>query len=611
MDEKGDKLLFSEFPEISTSAWEEKIITDLKGADYQRKLIWNTDEGIAVKPYYREMDLESLGYLEEFHKLKKAQSTPGGWTICQDIFPGKDPKEGNRRIIIALKGGAQAIRIHLPDTLPELNKMLDILLEGIPLDKTELIFRGYPDTDALYKGLIRLVGIQEVDPSDLKGSLGADPLGKMTATGIPSAGMENMGNLIRVVRKDSPGLKVIDINGALIQNAGGTLAEELAFALAMASDYLDFLTTQGIDPEAAQETMRLNFAVGPQYFLEIAKLRAARILWNQIGEAYGIKSDRRRIGIHASSSEWNMTLYDPYMNMLRGTTEAMSSILGGAGRVSVLPYDYPYGKTTEFSERIARNVQIMLREESYFDRVTNPATGSYYIENLTDALGEKAWDLFCQVESRGGYRKVFESGWIQEQILASRKKKIAQAASGKGKILGTNAFPNFNELILQGANQPEDEGSDHAQWQPLRPFRLSSIFEEVRLETEKSGKRPKVLLLKFGDPAWRSARATFAGNFFASAGYEILDHPPMETVDQAIQAIKQTESDITVLCSSDDAYSAWGPGIAEACRKSSIIVIAGNPAEGKDLFHNAGIEHFIHMKSNLLETLQHFNSILL
>jgi methylmalonyl-CoA mutase len=292
----------------------------------------------------------------------------------------------------------------------------------------------------------------------------------------------------------------------------------------------------------------------------------------------------------------------------------MSSILGGADLVNVLPFDYPNGKGNKFSDRIARNVQIILREEAYFDHVEDPASGSYYIESLTDSLADKAWGLFCEVESMGGFIKAFEAGWIQEKAEASRKKKIDRAASGKGRILGTNAYPNFHELNLQqliAAPRKKEPDAPTSLLTPLRPFRLSSSFEKLRLDTERSAKRPRVLLFKYGNPAWMTARATFAGNFFACAGYEIVDHPPFINVEEGIKFASSGAFDIVVLCSSDDIYGGTAPAVQKALSGLSIVVIAGNPEDNIDELKKAGLAYFINRNSNVLQTLTGFNKLLL
>jgi len=611
MKEELQIQLFADFPEITTAAWEEKIKADLKGADYDKNLVWKSDEGIQVKPYYRQEDIESLPYLDHVGQLRPPGSAPNGWVICQDIYTRGDTVEINQRIKAALKGGSQAIRIHLSKCpIPDI-KMLESMLDGIPSGETEIHFEGCLCADSLFDMLCEFVSSKGVDPAHLRGSLGADPLGKMIRLGVPIGSMENIGKLVQKVNDISAGLRVIEVNGALIQNAGSTLVDELAFGMAMASEYMAVLSEQGIDPTVAQDSLQLSLAAGSNYFMEIAKLRASRILWSKIGEAYGIEASKCKIRIHSTTSQWNMTLYDPYVNMLRGTTEAMSSIIGGADILSVLPFDYPSGDSTLFSDRIARNVQIILREEAYFDRVADPAAGSYYIESLTNSIAEKAWDLFCKVESNGGFRKSFESGWIQEMVLESRDKKIRKVSSGRGRVLGTNAYPNFNETILEILNKMEDAVQMDADLTPLVPFRISYMFEELRLQTEQSGKRPKVLLFKYGNPEWVTARAAFSGNFFACSGYEILDQPAFTSVEEGIDVARESSADLVVLCSSDDAYADLAPRVYDALKDQSIVVVAGYPSDAIDALKKSGIYHFIHMKSNMLETLQEFNSILL
>ncbi|MFO7933649.1 MAG: methylmalonyl-CoA mutase family protein [Bacteroidales bacterium] len=647
MKEQSSGQLFTGFPEISTEQWEEKIRSDLKGADYRKKLIWKTEEGIELKPYYREEDLESLSYLRHAGSLRKKGEAPHSWMVCQDIELKDRPEEANRKLKMALKGGAQSVRILLEDSLQADSEWLDRLLEGISVGETGISFRGSVQADRLYEELLKLAGKKGVPPSYLNGGLGADPLGKMAETGIPVASMENLGSLVKKVMKQSPSLRVISVNGALFQNAGSTLTEELGFALAMANDYMALLTDNGIDPSEAVLRMQLDLTTGTNYFMEIAKLRAARILWARICQGYGIKPNDGKIHIHSTSSLWNMTLYDPHVNILRGTTEAMAAIIGGADKVSVLPFELPAEKSSLFSDRIARNIQIILREEAYFDRVADPASGSYYLENLTHAVADQAWRLFLSVESKGGFPKAFESGMVQETVYSSLQRKKEKAATGRLKLVGTNVYPNFNELVLAGQtsqesrnagteqegreqklNQAEELGrrrqgsgteqtgqvksnNNRPPLEPVRPFRLASIFEEVRLQTERSGKRPKVFLFKYGDPRWMTARANFSGNFFACAGYEILDQPGFKNLQKGIRAARASGADVIVLCSSDDSYAEMAPAVKKALRDKALVVIAGYPENAVEDLREAGIRHFIHVRTNLLESLKEFNKILL
>jgi methylmalonyl-CoA mutase len=612
MTQEGNHPLFRDFPGISTARWEEKIREDLKGVSYET-LFRETDEGIRINPFYRSSDLEGKAYLDHAGSLKSLGSlgdAPNGWTLCQDIFLSGSPEESNAAILSALKGGAGAIRIRLHKTIYRGKEMLSTLFEKVPLDATGVLFQGYLGADLLYENLLEVAKGRGLDPFKMKGSLGADPLGKMVETGIPVASFAALAKMVRKAKKTTPDLRVVDINGALFQNAGSNLVEELAFSLAMANEYLAILTGQGIPASDAIGSMQLSLATGPAYFMEIAKLRAARILWARICKEYGLEPGASRIPIHATTSEWNLTIYDPYVNILRATTAAMSAILGGADLVTVLPYNHPYGYSNLFSDRIARNVQVILRDEAYFGRVTDPAAGSYYIENLTAEMAEKAWGLFLEAEARGGFRKAFEKGWIQEKVVQSRHKKADSIASGKVKLLGTNAYPLFDEMILDQVIPSRDAGIPGQALVPLQPFRMASIFEEVRLETERSGKRPVAFLFKSGNQEAANARATFSGNLFACAGYRILDPPVFASIHEGIRAAIESKADVIVLCSSDDNYRSIAPAVLETLKEPALIVVAGYPADSVEELKRAGIKYFIHSRSNLLDTLRQFNKLL-
>ena len=611
MKEKSKTQLFKDFPEISSEAWMKKIESDLKGADFEKKLVWKTDEEIPVQPFYRSEDLADLKYLDHAGSLKPVSSAPNGWVICQDIFPEKDPAEACSRVKLALKGGAQAIRIQLGKAHNPGKGMLEQLLEGVPLGETEILFQGFLGADALYENYTQIAIQGGVDLSKLKGLLGADPLGKMASSGIPVASFDTLGKLVTKAGELTPGIRVIDVNGSLMQEAGGTLSQELALTLSMANEYMAILTAKGIGASEVAASMQFSMASGPNYFMEIAKIRAARILWSKIAEAYGLQPESSQVQIQSTTSQWNMTLYDPHVNMLRGTTEAMSAILGGADLITVLPYDHPYGKSSDYSERVARNVQIILRDEAYLDRIADPAAGSYYLENLTDSLAEKAWELFREIENMGGFRVALEKGFVQGLLSKSKQKKLDRMTSGRDHLLGTNAFPNFHELILDQYTEEAITELPDPSLSPIRPFRIASMFEDLRLETEKSRKRPSVFLFKYGSPAWATARAGFSGNFFACAGYEILDQPAFTSIEAGIKAAKKADPDIIVLCSADENYSSMAASLSEAMGQGTVLVVAGNPTEFMEQLQGYGIKHFIHMRTNLLEALQKFNKQLL
>jgi methylmalonyl-CoA mutase len=605
------KKLFSEFPEITTEAWEEKIRTDLRDMDAIQHLTRMSEEGIEIKPFYRKQDTENLAYLEKIKDLKKGGESPNQWTICQDILPGRDLELTRQRIKAAVNGGAEAIRLELPSSIKVDSSTLNALIGDLSLDETEILFQGNMRADSIFQLFTNKADSEGNGFGHLRGCLGADPIGLMVTTGFPVASMENLKLLVNESAHRFPGLRVINVSGSSFQNAGSSLVEELAFSLAIGSDYLSMLTDKGLNPQQVQDALQLNLSVGPDFIMEIAKLRAARILWASLATTYGVDPTRATVKIHTTSSTWNLTLYDPYVNMLRGTTEAVASILGGTDLMSVLPFDYPYGDSSSFSERIARNVQLILREESYLDRVADPASGSYFIETMTDAICDRSWSLFKEVEALGGFQQAFNKGWIQEKVNRSRKKKLETFSSGKNSLVGTNAFPDFNEVLLKQIKRSKEETEDSSSFQPLLPFRPSAPFEKVRLAVEEHPTQPEVFLLKYGPPAVIQARASFSGNFFACAGYAILDPLPFTSIKEGVNAAKKAKSELVVLCSSDELYEDLAAEVCRDLKDISLVVIAGYPTRSLEKLKKVGIKHFIHRNSNLLEKLEEFNSILL
>ena len=357
--------------------------------------------------------------------------------------------------------------------------------------------------------------------------------------------------------------------------------------------------------------MQFTLSVGSNYFMEIAKLRAVRLLWSTLIEQYQPACDcAYRITLNTVASSWNKTLYDPYVNMLRSTTEAMSAALGGADSIALKPFDIAYKQEDEFSSRISRNVQIILKEESYFDKVVDPAAGSYYIENLTNSIIEHAWSLFRKTEVDGGFITLIENGKIRSEIEKSAQKRDMDIATRKYVLLGTNQYPNMNESMLDKIEDTKTCAS-----KGLKSYRGAAAFEALRLETEAFAKehhRPKVFLLKVGNLAMRQARAGFITNFFGCAGYEILDNAGFANAEEGVIAALTATPDLIVICSSDEEYATLGVEIAQQIKKNTQkipVLIAGNPTEIIDILNSAGIDDYIHVKNNVLEKLSVYNKL--
>jgi len=619
-----DAKLFAEFPPVSTGEWEAAIREDLKGADYDKKLVWKTMEGVNVKPYYRAEDLNNIETTKAipgaFPFVRGNQDKGNNWLIRQDFDVCSDkPTEANQKAHEMLSRGVDSLGFRLcKDCEPSLDGV-SRLLKDIDLSRVEINFVGGGITLRALPFIVQKAKDSKADLGAIRGSIDYSPLASLTLNGkyccSPQKSVQNLRDAVEAV-KNIPLFRVIGVNGYIFHNRGSTIVQELAFALSMANDYIQKLTGQGLPVDEIARRIRFNFSVSSNYFMEIAKFRAARLLWAKIVEAYSPSSvESTRMSIHAETSRWNMTVYDPYVNMLRTTTEGMSAVLAGVDSLNVLPFNTPYQEATPFAERIARNQQLILKEESYFGKVADPSAGSYYIEHLTSSIAEQAWKLFLQVDEMGGYEAALTKGFIQSQIGEVARKRDMNFTTRRETILGTNQYPNFTERVDLKVVKPEAvsrkayEKPADAIVEPLTPYRGAQALEELRYRTDASGKRPKVFMLALGNLAMRRARAQFSCNFFAVAGFEVIDNIGFKTVDEGVKAALDAKSDIVVICSSDDEYATLAPEAFEKFGSKAIYVVAGEPVCKPDL-EARGIKNFISMKSNVLDTLKYYQNLL-
>lgn len=620
--------LFKEFPPVSTSQWEEKIQQDLKGADYEKRLIWRTAEGIMIKPYYRAEDLANLKQMltslpGQFPYLRGTESESNQWLIAQAI-ENADIEKANQLAKDATGRGADAVVLNA--SLVDSANKASTLLKGLDLSKVAISFNSAPSYESLLTYLDESFKASGVDKSKVKMIFDFDPLSYVLLNGIFYSTAEGDllegAQLLKDTKNSLPGLKVLSVNGQYFHNAGSTLVQELAFALAAGNEYLSWYTTRGFSVDEIAQKMTFVFAVGGNYFMEIAKLRAARLLWAQIVNHYKpVSMDSAKMYIHSTTANWNKTIYDPYVNLLRTTTEAMSAALGNADMITVLPFDMNYEEPDDFSLRMSRNQQIILKEESNLDKVIDPAAGSYYIENLTASLADAAWKLFLEVEEKGGMLEAIKAGFVQEEVAASAKQKMDDIAGRRTLALGTNQHPNLNEQMLEKIQMEEDMEAEEPESKPFRQPQFKTLeirratdeFEDLRLATEiwenEGNKRPAVFMLTIGNPAMRKARAAFSTGFFGCAGYSIIDNPGFSTAEEGVKAALASDAEIVVICSSDEEYAELAADITKSIKTSkpeALVVVAGYPKDIIDTLKAAGVDEFIHVKSNALNTLYNF-----
>ena len=603
--------LFAEFPPVSTEQWEAVITTDLKGADYERKLVWKTGEGFDVRPYYRAENLAQVEYLGaeagEF-PFVRGVSKDNTWRVHQTISV-ECAKAANQEALKLLNSGVDSLGFCFCSTCAcEVD--IDTLLKDIVPTAVELTFCG-GDAEtmaALAKRVLAKYANEEKDA--LRLNFAIDPIIK----GLSTKGeclckegancFDTIAELIKATAEYTR-VKVVNVSGATFSNAGSTIVEELGFTLSAAHEYLVKLMERGLSIDEVARKIRFTFAVTSNYFLEIAKFRAARMLWANIVKAYNPAKDcSMKMVAHAVTSTWNQTVYDPYVNMLRGTTEAMSAAIAGVHSLEVLPFDYSFEAATEFSKRIARNSQLLLKHESHFDQVVDPAGGAYYIESLTSSIAKEAWALFCALEEKGGYVAAFKEGVVVERVKASAAAKDKAIATRRLILLGANQYPNFTEVADEAICECKVK-REVKEENVLVPYRGAMAFEEMRMSVDRSGKTPKAFMLTCGTLGMARARAQFSCNFFACAGIRVEDNTFFKSVEEGVEAALASMAEIVVVCASDDDYATVAPRVKELLGDKAILVVAGAPACAPEL-EAQGITNFINVKSNVLETLKDY-----
>ena len=605
--------LFTEFQAPTTQEWLDKIEVDLKGADFQKKLVWRTNEGFNVQPFYRREDLANLKTPDalpgEFPFVRGNKKDSNEWYVRQNIKVD-DPVEANKKALDILNKGIDSIGFRFGGDMVS-PSFIETLLKDIRLDIVEVSYRTCPrHAVELAEILVKYFEKQGYDKEKIVGGVGFDPIDKMLQKGKDTTPM--LAQLPKLVEtlKDYPNLRCVMVHSDTLNNAGAYIVQELGYALAWGNEYLQELVDAGVDADTAAKSIKFYMGISENYFMEIAKFRAARLLWAQIVKQYEPKCDCAcKMIINASTSTYNQTLFDSYVNLLRSQTEAMSAALGGVHSMVVTPFDAPYEKATDFSERIARNQQLLIKEESHFNRIVDPSAGSYYIEHLTDALAQEAWKIFLKIEDEGGFLEAVKKGIVQDDINATNVKRHGDAAKRKEFLLGTNQFPNFTEKSegkrAQGAACCCHGDGCEPTFKKLETTRLAADFEDLRIHTEET-KVPTAFMLTIGNLAMRQARAQFSCNFLACAGYKVIDNLGFKTVEEGVDAALKANADIVVICSSDDEYAEYAIPAFKYLNGRAMFVVAGAPACMDDL-KAAGIENFIHVRCNVLDTLKEYN----
>ena len=606
--------LFDQFPQTSYQEWRAKVEADLKGADFNKKLVWRTNEGFDVQPVYRAEDIASLETTKslpgQFPYVRGTRDN-NDWLTRQNII-ADSAAAANEIARDVLTKGVTSLCFKVADAAD-----VAVLLKDIDITKVEINLQCCPrNSVAVAKALVQYI-VAAGAADSFRGSVEYNPLRRQFRHGVEgidnAAIVAEASELLNVV-KPVAGLRCLSVDSAMLGNSGAYIYQEMGYALAWGAAWMTALTDAGFCACEVVTRIKFDMCVSSNFFMEIAKFRAARMLWARIVEQYKPKcADAAKMNVCASTSRFNQTIYDAHVNLLRSQTETFSAAVAGVDSIVTTPFDLPYKTPDTFSERIARNQQFLLKEESHMDKVVDPAGGSYYVETLTVSIANEAWKLFLAVEADGGFFAQAGDGKVQQAVNESCEKRHNDVARRKEILLGTNQYPNINETAAGKIEKADgctcgcatEKGAN-----ALCGKRAATDFEELRLATEAAARRPKVFMLTIGNLAMRLARAQFSANFFGCAGYEIIDNLGFDTVEAGVDAAIEAKADIVVLCSSDDEYATLAPEAYKYLNGRAQFVVAGAPACTDEL-KTVGINDFVHVRCNVLDTLRDFNNRIL
>lgn len=676
------------FPPHSYGEWRAAAEALLKGRDFDRALRTRTHEGIVLEPIYMEGPAGMAGGSPGLGTRVRGSRVSGyleeGWLVSQELSAAT-PEELNAVALEALAGGQNELNIWLDlpgrsgEDLEEANRSAGVcglslstvgdvkrLLQGIHVDMISLYWHCGKSAPAVLALLVTALRERGLDLGSVRGCLGYDPVAwKVESGSYPgeeAAVGALMADFFRTVEKVLPRMQVFDVQGHAYHDAGGSSVQEMGAVLATAVHYLRTLQAHGIDPERVAGRIRLSVSVGGQTFLEVAKLRAMRLLWSRILEVFGVP-DTCPIHIHARTGLWNKTVLDPYVNMLRTTTEAFAAVIGGCDSLHVAPFDEVIRESDPFSRRIARNVHAILAEECDLGRVIDPAGGSWAVETLTDQMAQGAWKVFQEIEAGGGILRVLESGRLQAEVDAVRGDRALALEQRKDILVGTNTYAQVGERFLRrpatdealmrrerasalqmwkllreesdvaealeklrrampgeqmsgllaaaaaGATLGElmsalTLGTDAQPSRVLRTRRGGEPFEKLRLAAEAlrgAGRAPRLLQVNMGPSRGYRLRADWTSGFFQAGGLDVLNEVDFQQPEEALECLRATGAKAAILTSSDATY-AEAAAVWAACLKGTFpelrLYLAGAPGEQESVWRASGIDDFVHVRVN-------------
>lgn len=688
--------ILEDFPATTKEQWRVAADKLLKGKPFDKVLVKKTYEGIDIQPIYFQDELDKLPFVNSLpgevpyvRGNSAAGATVGGWEIAQEITE-PDPEEFNAALKNDLSKGQNAINIVFgkatlngrdPGEAPaeevgfgglsvasvaDMAKALDgVDLTGLPL---------HVETGASGVALTALLAAylkkQGKSPAALKGCFGMDPLATLATDGSLASSLEaaynQMAQTTLWAKTNAPALKTICVNATPYQHSGASAVQEVAYAIATGAEYIRQMMDRGLGINDIAPRMMFTLAISNDFFMEIAKFRAARLAWCGVVTAFGGNDESKKMFIHARTSSYNKTKVDPWVNMLRVTTEAFSAVAGGCESIHVSPFDEVIRQPNEFSRRIARNVQILLRHEAHFDEVVDPAGGCWYVEAITGELAKKIWAGFQAIEGKGGMAKALAGGIPQEQTAAIAAQRTKAIAVRKDRIVGTNMYPNLQEKPIQeeeldfeafqkdrskataaakgnckaaldklaGAKATVSAAVVDAAVEaaaagatlgdltktlatnggvsitPLCIHRVSEPFEKIRRATEaysaKTGGLPNIFMANMGPIPQHKLRSDFCVGYVNVGMFDTISPAGFDTPEAAADAAVKSGAKATIICSTDETYPDIVPAFCKkvkAAKPDMMVIVAGLPKDHVDAFKQAGVDEFLHAAGNCLDLL--------
>lgn len=606
------KLRNQSFPLKTKDDWKAKAEESLKGKSIET-LKSSTYEKIILKPLYSMLDDQNAPDYPGGSDFRRGIDPLGyvtkDWKVAQRISYNS-VEELKEKLHGGVEKGQTALSFEVSEALFKSKETINEILGDLPST-----FPFAVNGRGMQSALLAALSEREGSASQVSGYVGSDPFSLFAEEGLLGEDFfKSWIEDIKLANDKLPKLRTVLINTSTYHQGGANAVQELGIAAATGTFYLQKLLESGMKLDQILTKMIFQFSIGSNFFMELAKIRAARILWNKITQVYGADAKYRGMQISAETSSFTKTVYDSHVNLLRAGNEGFAAVVGGVQYLHITPFDDIAG-SSQLSERIARNTQNILKAEAYLQKVVDPAGGSWYVEALTTELAEVAWQYFQQIEAKGGMLEVLKTGWLQDEISSVNEKRKQDIYMRKQSIVGTNVYANLDESAALAkeptANNFLVQGPSYIQIKAISKTRLSEPYENLRRISEKierkSGDKPKVGMICLGELKQYKPRLDFMKGFLSAGGLQSVDSGPITSLEPAKQFILSQNTKYYCICGSNDQYEAEGHGILSALKKEfpdRIFYLAGLPDKNVHMqWMDEGVKQFIHLKSNCYETL--------